>query len=113
MKELPKDYLQKLIKRQKGKAEASLRGNEVGQVLMYSGVLLDWVGEWVSDTSVSWQKKKIKIDDLTLTGTGPEWNKIILEKAERSPRKLRQLFEDKKIHKVFEKCRYDKNRIAR
>ena len=45
--------------------------------------------------------KRITIDSLTLTGTGPEWNEIIIRRAETKPSKLRKLFKEQKIKKPF------------
>lgn len=108
MNKLPISYLIKLAKRQKGKAEASLGDDVTKKVLVYSGVLLDWVGEWVSDKSVKWQKKRMKVDDLTLTGTGPTWNKIIIDQAKRSPARFRRLLKNQNMGRIFSGCKFDK-----
>ncbi len=96
-----KEYLKWLVKNHENKVKRSW-SDPVGFLLMYSGALLNWVGEYVSDKSLTWTKKRLKIDDLTLTGTGPEWNEIIIKQAERQPAKLRVLLKDPKVKKIFE-----------
>jgi len=83
------EYLQNLIKH----LETRVKSNSTTQdlLLMYSGAAMNWIADFVLDESVEWEKREMEINQLTLTGTNPQWNKIILEQAERSPEKLREL----------------------
>lgn len=77
------------------------------QLMAHSGVMLNWVSDYLTDSNIQWLKKKIKLDDLTLTGTNPRWNKIIIEKCERSPQKLRALFKtNKSLKSVFKTAKF-------
>jgi hypothetical protein len=60
------------------------------QLLMYSGALLNWVGDYVTDESIEWKEENININNLWLTGTNPEWNKIIIDACKRSPALFRE-----------------------
>lgn len=70
-------------------------------LLMYSGALLNWVGEYINDESIKWTFQNLPVDSLTLSGTGPEWDKIIRGYAEMSPAKLRELMKNEEIARVF------------
>ena len=78
--DFPIEYLVGLEKNHKNKVERALDTTE--KLLMYSGARLNWVGEYVNDESVHWRLQTIPVDNLTLTGTSPEWNAVILGKAE-------------------------------
>lgn len=103
--DFPKSYLEDLVKNHQEKVAKS-QPDPADRLLTYSGSLLNWVGEYINDESVSWKLKKITINSLTLTGTGPEWNKITIEKAERKPDKLRELLKERKIRKIFKECKF-------
>lgn len=94
-----KKYLNDQLKHLKSQAEKlSLRE----KLAMYSGALLKWTADYLSDGNIKWQKRKIKINDLTLAGTNPEGNKIIIDKCQRSPEKFRILLKkNPKIKKIF------------
>lgn len=62
------------------------------KLVTYCGANLNWVADYISDENIRWSKKTLSLDKLWLTGTGLEWNKIIIDKCERSPQKLRDLF---------------------
>ncbi len=80
-------------------------------LLMLSGGSLNWVADFILDESVSWEKRDIKVSDLYLTGTNPEWNKIVIEKAERSPGKLKQLFDDPEVVELFKDLTFEETPI--
>ena len=71
------------------------------KLLAFSGVFLNSVADFLLDDNIKWKKEKLKIDDLTLTGTNPTFNKIVLGKAKSSPAKLRELLGKKEIRKIF------------
>lgn len=102
--EFPDEYLRGLEKNHKNKVEESLSTAE--RLLMYSGARLNWVGEYINDESIHWTLEKINVNNLTLTGTSPVWNAIIIDKADRNPEKLRQLLKNPKISKMFKNSRY-------
>jgi len=85
------DYLQSLAAHLREKVLARLSPEE--QFVMFAGGALNWIGDFMTDPNVSWSKETLPIDRLWLTGTGPEWNKIIIEQCERSPAKLRQVMQ--------------------
>lgn len=96
-----RDLLPDLVRNHQKKARE--RFTDLGEeLLMYSGVLLNWVGEWITDPSVRWEKRVVRVDDLTLTGTNPTWNAVVIDHAHREPRQLRELFRDSEIVRLFE-----------
>ncbi len=104
-KDFPKEYLESLAKNHKEKVEERLQ-DPADRLLMYSGSLLNWVGERINDESISWKLETIPLEKIVMTGTSPEWNKITLEKAERDPLKLRKLFEDDHIKNAFKESKF-------
>lgn len=83
------EYLRRLQQHLREKFERQVDTD--GQVLAFTGGLLNWVGDFLTDPNVAWSEDpNLSIDRLTLTGTNPEWNKIVLEECERSPQKFRQ-----------------------
>ncbi|MEX1061529.1 MAG: hypothetical protein WEC39_00205 [Patescibacteria group bacterium] len=102
--QIPQKYLEDLVQNHRKKIEKD--ANLEDQLLMYSGARLNWVGEYINDDSINWRLQRLNVDDLTLTGTNPEWNKIILDQAERNPAKLRELMKDPKIRKIFAKSKF-------
>lgn len=84
-------YLDELANTQDAKALIGRTPSE--RLLVSSGALLNWTGEWINDTSVTWTFQTLKIDDITLTGMGQDWNEINLERAGKSPAKLRELID--------------------
>lgn len=75
---------------------------ELEQLLTYSSSAMNWIADMILDPGMRWERKSLSVDTLYLTGTTPEWNKVILEQCERSPRKLRELFvTDPNMRSVF------------
>ncbi len=94
-------YLATLADNQFAKARGT-QPDAMALLLATSGMLLNWVGDWLSDARVAWEFRKLPIDDLVLTGTNPEWNAIVIDQAERDPKKLRLLFQDPAIRAKFD-----------
>jgi len=97
--------LEALAENHKEKVEEKLQ-DPADRLLMYSGSLLNWVGETINDESISWKLETIPLEKIVMTGTSPEWNKITLEKAGRDPMKLRKLFEDGNIRNIFKESKF-------
>ncbi len=77
-------------------------------LLMLSGASLNWIADFVLDESVAWEKREINVADLYLTGTNPEWNKIIIDRAQRSPEKLKRLMaEDSAVKTMLSNLVFD------
>lgn len=84
------DYLRGLVDAQKKKVEGYQTPAEL--LVMWSGATLTWMGDLFTDPTVRWSKEAIDIGTLSLTGTHPEWNAVVIDRAERSPAKLREIF---------------------
>jgi hypothetical protein len=102
--EFPNEYLVALEQNHRKKVEAS--SDPAERLLMYSGARLNWVGEYINDESIHWKLETVPVDSLTLTGTGPEWNAITLDRAEGNPAKLRELLKTPEIRQMFESSQY-------
>lgn len=53
---------------------------------------LNWVADIVFDEGARWECRTLALDDLYLTGTIPAQNAYIIERCQRSPKLLRELF---------------------
>ncbi len=103
--DFPREYLEALTENHQQKVLKRIKV-PADRLLMYSGALLNWVGEYISDESISWSLEEILLENIVLTGTSPEWNKITIVKAERNPKKLRELFKDPKIRELFKEAKF-------
>lgn len=83
------EYLRELMENEQRKCAEGR--SDLAKLLMYCGDSLNWVADFILDPHVKWEKRVLKLDDLYLTGTTPEWNRIIIDQCERSPQKLRDL----------------------
>jgi hypothetical protein len=100
------DYLENLIDHLTRKTRQTNKPEDL--LLMLSGASLNWIADFVLDESVVWEKREIKVADLYLTGTNPEWNKVIIDKAQRSPEKLQQIMaEIPSVKGLFADCVFD------
>lgn len=81
-------YLLSLIHDEESKAQNQLHKD---RLLTACSANLNWIADYVLDPNIEWIKEMLDIDDLYLTGTCPEWNKIIIDQCNRSAEKLRDL----------------------
>ena len=105
--DIPPEYIKQLTQRLKTNALA-VELQEKMQLLMYSGALLNWVGEYLSDESIHWHEETVLVKHIYLTGTGPAWNKIIIDQARRKPAELKRLLnENSELKQVFAECQFE------
>lgn len=77
------------------------------KILVFSGVSMNWQADFLLDETVKWRKRKIKIDELYLTGTNPKWNKIIIDQCQRSPQKFREYLKQNPASRaIFKKAEF-------
>ncbi len=94
------EYLKGLVEAQKQHIENYQTPIEL--LVMWSGAALNWIGDAFTDPHTVWSKENLVVHELTLTGTNPEWNEVIIKRAEKSPVKLKQLMsEDDTVAKMF------------
>jgi hypothetical protein len=84
-------YLEALARHLREQFEA--HNSTLDRLVTYAGATLKWDGDFLTDPNVRWSKEALDINSITLTGVGPEWNKIIIEQCDRSPEKLRALIQ--------------------
>ncbi|MFB6182300.1 MAG: hypothetical protein ABEJ24_05405 [Candidatus Magasanikbacteria bacterium] len=101
-----KEYLKGLVEAEKVSVEDYQNPEEL--LVMWSGATLNWIGDAFTDPNVDWENREVDINKLRLTGTNPDWNEIIISKANRSPEKLKELIrKDKQIAEEFDTVEYD------
>lgn len=82
-------YLKGLAEHEDGKRVSQLDSR--GRILVNAGVGLNWICDYVANPKIKYKKSKVPVDKILFTGTEPEWNKVLLEKCERSVAKFRLL----------------------
>lgn len=74
------------------------------RILVNAGVRLNWLGDFLANPKIKYKKIDLPVDQVVLTGTNPDWNRILLDKCGRSVEKFRALIErDKKVREKFTK----------
>jgi len=58
-----------------------------------SGASMNWIADYLTDQNVIWEKMDLPVKELWLTGTRPEWNKVIIDQCGRSPVKLKEVLD--------------------
>ena len=81
--------------------------SDADNLLTYSGALMNWLGDYLTDPNIRWVKKNIPIHTLYLTGTNPKWNKIIIAQAKRSPKMLHRVLLLPKVQHMFKSIKND------
>ncbi len=82
--------------------------SDTDRIVTASGALLNWVGDILSDEGWTREEQAVDVDALTLTGTNPAWNAIVIDRAERSPKKLRELWAtERETRQPFESIAHD------
>ena len=90
-------YLRNLAQSEEEKSK-SFNNTSRHKILIHSGVLLNWLGDYFANPKIKWQKKLVPIKNILMTGTSPEFNKIFIKQSQRSPSKLLNILEkDKKL----------------
>ncbi|HPN67413.1 MAG TPA: hypothetical protein PLZ62_02040 [bacterium] len=71
------------------------------KLAVYSEARLNWVNAIISDDYYDWEQEELLIANLQLTGTIPEYNKIIIDKCERSPVKFAAYLKRENCYDLF------------
>lgn len=72
------------------------------RILVDAGIGLNWLGDYLSNPNIEYKKINLSIYKVLFTGTSPEWNKILIDRCERSAKKFQKLIDrDKSIKKKF------------
>ncbi len=72
------------------------------KILVYAGINLNWLGDYLANPNIKYKKVVIPVEKILFTGTGVEWNKILIDKCERKVEKFKELVEkDEKIKERF------------
>ena len=96
-------YLEKLAGYEEEKAKEVLKSPR-DKILVYAGVHLNWLGDFLGNPDIKWVKKKISVNNIEFSGMSPEANEILLKKCERSAEKLKELIkEDSLLKEKLEK----------
>jgi hypothetical protein len=95
-------YLSDLAEVEKTKAEAAEMKTSEGKILTYGGVKLNWLGDFFGNPKIKWEQKTLSINQILFSGTGPDWNEILIRQCERQPQKFQELVgKDPKLKNKF------------
>ena len=102
-------FIKKLAVHQAKKVSGQI-ADPRASLLVTSGIHLNWLGDFFGNPEIKWQEKNVPLEKIKFTGTNPEWNKILLDNCDRSPKKLQALIKrNPKIKKVFNQKSYSAN----
>ena len=94
------DYLANLVAHEQARFDREATDTE--RLLTLAGVSMNWLADILLDPNIEWMRQTLLVDDLYLTGTIPEWNKVIIDECQRSPRQLRErLAQDLAVRALF------------
>jgi hypothetical protein len=80
-------YLKELASHEREKYEKYL-SDPRSTILVFSGVALNWLGDFFANPDIKWVEKTVKVEDVVFTGTNPKMNDILLIKCEEKPDNL-------------------------
>ena len=86
-------FLESLGEKEAKKVESLVSEDPRKKILINGGVFLNWLGDFFANPEITWRKIEVDIDQIRFTGTNPELNKILLERAEKKPAKLREILD--------------------
>ena len=75
-------YLEALAGHETSKAESLLDAR--GRILVSAGVRLNWMGDFLANPSIEYEKKEVVLRDILFTGTEPDWNEVLLKQCDGS-----------------------------
>lgn len=85
-------YLQELANHEEKKAQQTMSARE--KILLYAGFQLNWMGDLLSNPKIKYKQITVPLEEILFTGTNPEWNKILIDKCEKSVTKFQKLLEE-------------------
>lgn len=88
------EYLKGLVDALKNKVESNQSVEE--QLVLYSSAALTWISDIVSDPNTKWRFEEVRLEDLYLTGTNPEWNTVIIDDCNRNVSVLKERIDSNK-----------------
>lgn len=104
------NYLQRLAAHEEKKAKSRLTSSRE-KLLVWAGVLLNWLGDYLANPEIQWEGMELPIEKIQFTGTDPEWNKILIHQCGRSVKKFKKLLKSNpKIRNKFKKETSDRYR---
>jgi len=104
------DHLQSMVDHYKNEKLGYL--DAVETLLMLSGASLNWIGDYLTDKNIAWEKKELFLDDLYLTGIEPEYSDIVITICKRDPKLLREYIKNHpESHPLFEKLKLSNHPI--
>jgi hypothetical protein len=93
-------YIEELANHEDGKSKSFLDPRE--RILVNAGIRLNWIGDFLANPNIKYKKTEVSINQVLFTGTNPDWNKVLIDKCERSVEKFQELIEqDEEIKKRF------------
>lgn len=100
-------YLKELASHEREKYEKYL-SDPRNIILVYSGVALNWLGDFFANPDIKWVERTVKVEDCLFTGTNPEMNEILLNKCQEKPENLISYLENNSKDKelIYEYASY-------
>jgi hypothetical protein len=90
-------YLETLSQHEEQKGNLSSRE----KILVYAGVYLNSMGDFLANPNIHYTKKQIPIEQVLFTGTSPDWNEILIKQCKRSVAQFQALIQQDTAIKEF------------
>lgn len=81
------NYIKKLANLEEKKSKA-YKSDSRHRILVHSGVLLNWLGDYFANPNIKWRKVSLFTKDILMTGVDPKWNELFITKCKRKSNNL-------------------------
>lgn len=96
-------YLKNLARHEEEKTNNIIKDPRK-KIIIHAGVRLNWIGDFIGNKKIKWKKEELPIEKIYFSGTNPDWNKILINKCERSVANFKQLInKNHKLRNKFQK----------
>lgn len=82
-------YLQDLASHESFKTNTTLDSRQ--KILVNAGVQLNWMGDFLANPKIEYQRLEVPLNKIQFTATEPEWNEILMIKCDASIQKFQDL----------------------
>jgi hypothetical protein len=93
-------YLESLADHEDEKSRSLL--DPRGRILVNAGVRLNWIGDFVANEKIGYEKAVVPLEKIKFSGASKKWNKILLGECGKSVEKFRELMaRDELVRDMF------------
>lgn len=87
-------YLKHIANMAEARTLREIGGDVYKRILVHSGVQLNWLGDYLANPEITWEKRTVAVSQVLFTGTNPEWNDVLIDRCKRSVNAFVELCEE-------------------